>query len=83
MRTAAELARAVWADELEFEDALQCWLEQTCPDQLDEGLYFTLAITIGYAAMGRWNEEIPISEDEEMTVREVIEKYGLEPFVMA
>lgn len=82
MRTAAELAQAVWDEEVEFDDALLEYLGDHHPDRLEDTSFFTvMSIAIGYAAMGRWEKLIPISDDEKMTVKDTIDKFGLGPFV--
>jgi hypothetical protein len=80
--TAAELALAVREERMEFDDAL---LEYMCDHHTDRmmdfSFFMTIKIAIGYAAMGDWQKEIPFSDEEKMTVKEVIANFGLEPFV--
>ena len=82
MRTAAELAQAVRDEEIEFDDALLEYLGEHHPERLEDTSFFlVMSIAIGYAAMGKWEKVIPLSDDEKMTVKEVISKFGLAPFV--
>jgi hypothetical protein len=78
MKTATELAQAVRDEEMEFDDAL---LEYLMGNYLDLSFFMTLTIAISYANTGEWEKEIPFSEDEKLTVREVVSNFGLGPFV--
>ena len=82
MRTAAELAQAVWDEKVEFDDALLEYLADHHPDRLEDTSFFiVMKVTIGFAAMGMWEKPIPLSEDETMTVKDVIDTFGVGPFV--
>lgn len=81
MTTATELAQAVRDERMEFDDALQEYLMENHPDRLDLSFFMVVKIAIGYAAMGNCQKDIPLSENETLTVQEVIDKFGLGPFV--
>jgi len=82
MRSAAELAKAVRDEEIEFDDALLEYLSEHHPERLDDTSFFiVMKVTIGFAAMGMWEKPIPLSEDETMTAKEVIDRFGVGPFV--
>ena len=82
MRSAEELAKAVWDEEMEFDDALLEYLSEHHPDRLEDTSFFTVvSVIIGFAAMGMWDKPVPLSDDEQMTVKEVIDTFGLGPFV--
>lgn len=80
--TATELAKAVLDEKMEFDDALLEYLSEHHSARLEDTSFFiVMSITIGYAAMGQWEKVIPLSDVEQMTVKEVIDKFGLGPFV--
>ena len=82
MRSAEELAQAVRDEEMEFDDALLEYLSEHHPGRLEDTSFFiVMSITIGYAAMGKWDKVIPLSDDESMTAKEIIDKFGLARFV--
>ena len=81
MTTATKLAQAVRAEEMEFDDALLEYLMEYHPDRLDLSFLMVVKIAIGYAAMGNWQKDIALSENETLTVQQVIDKFGLGPFV--
>ena len=48
-------------------------------DQLDLAFFMMVKIAIGYAKLHRWDKQIAISDGENMSVREIIDTFGLEP----
>jgi hypothetical protein len=80
MKTATELAEAVRVEEMEFDDALLELLLQSHPE-LDLAIFIMVKIAIGYAAMGNFEKQIELSESENLTVRGIINRFGLEPFL--
>jgi hypothetical protein len=80
MKTAQELAEAVREERMEFDDALLDLLMQNHLDHLDLSFFMKVKIAIGYAAMGNFEKHLPISK-EELSVREIIDRFGLGPFV--
>ena len=83
MSSAVELAQAVRAEEMDFDDALLEYLMENNFDRLDLSIFMTIKIAISYAAMGQLQKDIPFSEAEKLTVQEVINKFGLGPFAQA
>ncbi len=81
LATADELAQAVREERMGFDDALLEYLTQHHPDSLDVSFVMVMKITIGYAAMGEWNKKILFSEVDTLTVKQIIERFGLAPFV--
>lgn len=79
--SAAQLAEAVREERMEFDDALLEYLQEHHPESLDESFFWALKIVISYAGMGEWDKKIALSETEEFTVREIINTFGLGPFV--
>ena len=81
LATADELAQAVREERMGFDDALLEYLTQHYPDSLDVSFVMVMKITIGYAAMGEWQKVILISEEDKLNVKQIIDKFGLGPFV--
>jgi hypothetical protein len=81
MKTANDLARAVREQRMEFDDALLELLLQSHLDQLDLALFMMVKIAIGHAAMGDFETQIELSDTENLTVREIIDRFGLGPFL--
>lgn len=81
MTSATELAQAVRDERIEFDDALLEYLIENHPDRLDLSFFMVVKTAIGYAAMGNFQKDIPLSENETLTVQQVIDKFGLGPFV--
>ncbi len=79
--TAAELALKVREEKMDFDDALLEYLTQHHPDTLDVSFFMVMKITIGYAAMGEWQRVILVSEEDKLNVKQIIDKFGLGPFV--
>jgi len=79
--SAAELAQAVRSEEMDFDDALLEYLLQHHLDRLDISFLWIATISISYANMGQWEKVLNISEDEKLTVRQIIDTFGLMPFV--
>jgi len=89
-KSAAKLAKAVREERMEFDDALLDYLLANHPERMGVSeqsadtavsFFWTLKIVISYASMGHWDKKIPLSDTEESTVREIIDTFGLEPFV--
>lgn len=81
MSSAAELAYAVREERRSFDDALLEYLQGHHPDRLDESFFWIVTIAISYANMGNWEKELAISDDENVTVRQFIDMFGLGPFL--
>ena len=81
MSSAAELAKAVREERMSFDDALLEYLQEHHPDRLDESFFWIVTISISYANMGKWEKELTISDDENVTVRQFIDTFGLGPFL--
>lgn len=79
--TAKELAQAVRDERMEFDDALMELLMQNQPDQPDLGFFMTLKVAIGYAKLDRWDKQLAISDDDSLSVRDIIERFDLGPFL--
>jgi hypothetical protein len=79
--SAAELAEAVRDEQLDFDDALLEYLMEYYPDRLDLSFFMVVKVVIGWAATGQWDKSIALSETEECSVREIIDRFGLGPFV--
>jgi hypothetical protein len=83
MTTATEYAQAVRTEEIDFDEALLEYLGKHHSDRLDISFFWVAKIAIGYANMGERDKELDISDDEKLTVRQIIDQFGLEPFVAA
>ena len=81
MPSATELAEAVREERMEFDDALLEYLMENHPGRLDLSFFMVVKIAISYAVMGHWQKDISLSEEEKLTVQEVIDKFGLRTFV--
>jgi hypothetical protein len=83
MPSAAELAQAVREERMDFDDALLDYLQEQHPERLDLSFFMVVKVVIGWASMGQWDKDIALSDTEELTVREIIDSFGLKPFVEA
>ncbi len=81
MPNAKELAQAVREERMEFDDALLDYLAEHHPTRVDLSFFLIVKVVIGWAVMGEWEKRIPFSDTEEATVREIIDQFGLRPFV--
>ena len=81
LATADELAQEVREERMGFDDALLEYLTQHHPDTSRRVVLMVMKITIGYAAMGEWQKDILFSEEDTLTVKQIIDKFGLGPFV--
>lgn len=83
MTTATEFALEVRQERMDFDEALLEYLGKHHADRMDITFFWVMKNAIRYAAKGRWKKTIALSENEKMTVKEVIDQFGLEPFLDA
>lgn len=83
MPSAADLAQAVREERMDFDEALLDYLLENHHDRLDLSFFMVVKVVIGWASMGQWDKNIALSDTEELTVREIIERFGLGSFVEA
>jgi hypothetical protein len=81
MPTAAELAEAVRDERMDFDDALLDYLVEHHPDRLDLSFFMLMKVVMGYAAMGQWDKSVALSDTEQFSVQDIIDRFGLMPFV--
>jgi len=83
MPSAAEFAQAVRDERMEFDDALEEYLGQHYPDKLDISFFWLAVLAVSYANMGQPEKILPVSDEEKLTVKQIIERFGLGPFLEA
>jgi hypothetical protein len=81
--SAADLAQAVREEQMDFDEALLDYLLESHPERLDLSFFMVVKVVIGWAAMGQWDKCIALSDTEESSVREIIDRFGLGPFLEA
>jgi hypothetical protein len=62
-------------------DTLLEYLAEHHPNRLDLSFFIAVKVVIGWAARGVWGKSMALSEDELLTVRQIIDRFGLGPFV--
>lgn len=79
--TAAELAEAVFREDMEFTDALMFHLRDNLHLEVDEALVMTLMLVVGYANMGPQDLLMDLPDGRKLTVANTLKEYDLEPFI--
>ena len=75
-----ELAQAYKEERLSLDYTLIYLLRHHGPEPLSVASVLTLKLVIGFANTGLWDTPIPLPTGEK-TVRQVIQEFGLEPFL--
>lgn len=78
--SAANLARLVDEEEVEFQEALQFLLLQR-EEEMTVELFMTCQLAISWANMGKPETLLELPGDRKVTAGEIISEFGLEPFV--
>lgn len=81
MTTATEFSLEVRQERMNFDEALLEYLGKHHADRTDITFFWVMTNAIRYATKGRWKRTIALSENETTTVKEVIDNFGLVPFV--
>lgn len=77
---AATLAEKYRADKLDFDEGLQLLLFRGDAEP-DFDLFLAVKLAIGFANMGKPNHRMALPDGRRMTARNIVKKFGLEPFL--
>lgn len=78
--TSKELAEAWKAGDLPLHTAVERHWQRVGLWPVEEELLFVLELILGFANLGQFDRPIPVGDDE-VTVREAIERYQLSEFL--
>jgi hypothetical protein len=79
--TSAKLAKAWKAGQLPLRTAARQHFELVGLWPVSESLMFSLELVLGFANLGRMDTMIPLEDDQELSVREIIKRFKLEDFL--